>query len=167
MAAYAFVPRNLLHMKSWIHAGITMITAMFMHGSLLHLLSNMLFLWIFGDNVEDKLGHFNYLIAYTVFGIFAGLCQAFIGVFSKIAIIGASGAIAGVMGAYFLFFPNARIRTIVLIFPVPLSAYLFLGLWFIYQVWYSLAGGPGVAWYAHIGGFLAGVYYAKKFVKRG
>jgi len=161
-ATYAFVPNHLIHPSYWLRAVETLITSMFLHGDIFHLLFNMLFLWIFGDNVEDRMGHLRYAGFYLAAGAFAGLCQAFIGMFAKIHVIGASGAIAGVMGAYYVMFPKARVRTLVLVFPVVLPAAFFLGLWFVLQIVSSLTGGSGVAWYAHIGGFLAGYFTAKR-----
>ena len=149
------------------HAGfesafLPLLTSMFLHAGWLHLGGNMLFLWIFGDNVEDFFGHFTYLLFYLVCGIGAGLVHVFFNWHSAIPAIGASGAISGVMGAYILLFPRARILTLVFIFPLPIPAVIFLGLWYVMQF---LAGistigmkvTGGVAVWAHIGGFLLGI----------
>jgi membrane associated rhomboid family serine protease len=138
---------------------------MFLHQGFLHLGGNMLFLWIFGDNVEDFFGHFTYLLFYMVCGIGAGLLHIVFNLHSTVPAIGASGAISGVMGAYILFYPRARILTLVFIFPIPVPAVLFLGLWFVLQfldglntIGVKVTGG--VAVWAHIGGFLLGMLLA-------
>ena len=145
---------------------IPFITSMFLHGGWMHLVGNMLFLYIFGDNVEDKFGHFRFFIFYFIAGITAALTQVFMFPDSEIPMVGASGAIAGVLGAYVLMFPGARIITLIpIIFffdIVELPAFVFLGIWFLMQVFsgvFSLGIGSdagGVAWWAHIGGFTAG-----------
>lgn len=145
---------------------IPFITSMFLHGGWMHLLGNMLFLYIFGDNVEDRFGHFRFFIFYFIAGITAALTQVFMFPDSVIPMVGASGAIAGVLGAYVLMFPRARIITLIpIIFffdIVELPAFVFLGIWFLMQVFsgvFSLGIGSdagGVAWWAHIGGFTAG-----------
>lgn len=122
----------------------------------------MLFLWIFGDNVEDFFGHLGYLVFYIVCGIGAGLAYSFFNLDSHLPAMGASGAISGVLGAYILLYPRARVLTLVFVFLVPLPAVFFLGEWFVVQFLAglnSLGGGPtgGVAWMAHIGGFLLGM----------
>ncbi len=159
----AAVPYQVMHLRagamSIVPPPFTVVTAMFIHGGLLHLGGNMLFLWIFGDNVEDTLGHFKYLLFYLGTGIVANLTQIFADPASMVPIIGASGAIAGVLGAYFLLFPRAKIFTLVFLVVfvtiVRIPAIIFLGLWFLIQV-ASSGFERGVAWYAHIGGFLAG-----------
>lgn len=142
---------------------LTIFTAMFMHGGFLHLGGNMLYLWIFGDNVEDVLGHFRFLLFYLLTGAIAAITHITLNVNSVVPMVGASGAIAGVLGAYFIFFPKARILTVVPIFIflqfVTIPAVIFLGLWFLLQVLYSGFGG-NVAWYAHMGGFVAGALLA-------
>ncbi len=144
-------------------------TSMFLHGVLLHLAGNMLFLWIFGDNVDDALGHGRYLLFYLGSGVLAALLQGLFATTSLVPLIGASGAIAGVLGAYFVLYPHARIVTIVplfLLFPlVEVPAFLFLLVWFLLQFWQGSASlldagrasGGGVAWWAHVGGFAAGI----------
>jgi membrane associated rhomboid family serine protease len=151
-------------------AFLPLVTSMFLHQGFLHLGGNMLFLWIFGDNVEDYFGHFTYLLFYLVCGIGAGLLHIVFNLHSTIPAIGASGAISGVMGAYILFYPRARILTLVFIFPIPVPAVLFLGLWFVLQfldglntIGVKVTGG--VAVWAHIGGFLLGMLLAS-FARR-
>lgn len=138
----------------------TLLSAMFVHAGLFHVAGNMLFLWIFGDNVEDALGHIGYLAFYLSTGIVASLAHIASEPESYMPMIGASGAVAGVLGAYILLYPRARVNTLVfLIFFVTVArvpAVVFLGLWFLIQV-LSSGGGGGVAWYAHIGGFVAGM----------
>lgn len=151
-----------------IHAGThplaTLVTALFLHGGWMHLIGNMLYLYIFGDNVEDRLGHVGYLFFYLLCGIGATITEVYFHRESVVPIIGASGAIAGVLGAYFLLFPKAKITTVIplfIFFPiVELSAFFFLGFWFVMQfISGSLSMGPeagGVAWWAHAGGFIVG-----------
>jgi membrane associated rhomboid family serine protease len=142
---------------------LSFITSMFLHGSVLHLGGNMLFLWIFGNNVEDSLGRARYALFYLLCGLAAAVTQVAAGPGSSLPMVGASGAIAGVLGAYLLLFPNARILTLVpffFVYLVRLPAFVVLGMWFLFQVLYSALspGTPGgVAWYAHIGGFLTGM----------
>ena len=139
---------------------LTLLTAIFVHGGLFHLLGNMLYLWIFGDNIEDRLGHLKFLLFYVAAGVAASLTHILIFPDSTAPMIGASGAIAGVLGAYFLYYPRARVSTLVyfLVFVriVKVPAVFFLGLWFALQILSTAAGG-GVAWFAHIGGFAAGM----------
>jgi len=151
---------------------LTLFTSMFMHGSLLHLASNMLFLWIFGDNVEDRMGHLRYFVFYLLCGLIAALTHGIISFFSPVPVVGASGAISGVLGAYFVLFQGATIRAIVPIFffltLVDIPAFVFLGLWFLYQLLLGLGtiglSQGGVAFWAHIGGFVAGLLLVKRFV---
>lgn len=147
-------------------AAFTFITAMFMHGGFLHIFGNMLYLYIFGDNVEDVLGHFLYAITYLAFGIGASLAQIAVAPNSNIPTIGASGAIAGVLGAYFIFFPRTRVQYLVtlgfFVRFVELPAVIALGGWFVLQFLSGLfslgvAQSGGVAWFAHIGGFILGL----------
>ncbi len=145
----------------------TLLTSMFLHGGWAHLLGNMLFLHIFGDNVEDRLGHLRYLCFYLLCGGIAGCAQAVVAAHSTTPMIGASGAIAGVSGAYFLFFPRARVLTLIPVFlflqVVEVPAVLFLLLWFAWQLLSGVAtlgaagANGGVAFWAHIGGFVGGM----------
>lgn len=153
---------------------LTMFTAMFLHGGLLHLLSNMWYLWIFGDNVEGAMGHGKFLLFYLASGVGAAYLQLAVSSGSTMPMIGASGAIAGVMGAYFVLFPQARVLTLVPIFfffPfMTLPAFLLLGLWFLLQFFsgiVDLASLGGVAWFAHLGGFLAGALLVFPLKRRG
>lgn len=153
-----------------------LITSMFLHGSWMHLIGNMWSLWLFGDNVEDRMGHFRFLVFYLLSGIIASLTHYFFNIHSPIPTIGASGAIAGVMGAYFIMFPLARIVTLVPVFWIPfffeIPAIIFIGLWFISQVFsgiFELFGpvfGGGIAWWAHVGGFAFGVITIHVFKKK-
>jgi len=144
----------------------TFLTSMFLHADLFHLGGNMLFLYVFGDNVEDTFGHVRYLLFYLLAGIAASLLHIFTALYiggSDIPTIGASGAIAGVLGAYFVLYPRSRILTLVFLFwitIVAIPAVVFLGLWFVYQFLYgTLGAGGGVAYWAHIGGFIAGIIF--------
>jgi membrane associated rhomboid family serine protease len=172
---HAFVPARFFHpglYAGWTFPAAigTIFTAMFLHGGLMHLGGNMLYLWIFGDNVEDDLGHGRYLLFYLGSGVGATLLQASLSAGSEVPSLGASGAIAGVLGAYFVLFPRARVVTVVplfIFFPlVEVPAGLYLLAWFLLQFWMgsaSMASGAhaasqgGVAWWAHIGGFIAGL----------
>jgi len=143
-------------------AFLPLVTSMFLHAGFLHIAGNMLFLWIFGDNVEDFFGHFTYLFFYLVCGIGAGLLHVLFNLHSNIPAVGASGAISGVMGAYILLYPRARILTLVFIFPLPVPAFVFLGLWYVMQFLSGISTlgtkiSGGVAVWAHIGGFLLGM----------
>jgi membrane associated rhomboid family serine protease len=139
--------------------------SMFLHGGLLHLAGNMLFLWVFGNNVEDRLGRFRYLLFYLVGGLAAAALQLAVGPNSVLPTLGASGAIAAVLGAYLVMFPGARVKTLVFVFPVDLSAGFLLGWWFLLQLLHGVGGlgtqvNGGVAYWAHIGGFLFGLAVA-------
>ncbi|MBZ5552159.1 MAG: rhomboid family intramembrane serine protease [Acidobacteriia bacterium] len=147
---------------------VTLLTAMFLHGGWLHLIGNMWYLWIFGDNVEDYLGHIPYLGFYLICGVLGNLAHIFFNWSSTVPSIGASGAIAGVLGAYLLLFPGARVLTLIplLIFwpIIELPAVILLGFWFVEQFFSGFSSfamspqaGGGVAWFAHIGGFIAGM----------
>jgi rhomboid family protein len=150
------------------------LTGMFLHASWLHILGNMLFLWIFGNNVEDVMGRVRFLLFYLAAGFVAALTQAWVTLHdagaaaASVPNVGASGAIAGVLGAYFVLLPHARVITLLFGFlPVPLSAVFFLGLWFLFQLWeggFSLTqpdAGGGVAFMAHVGGFVFGALTVK------
>ncbi|HET7218554.1 MAG TPA: rhomboid family intramembrane serine protease [Vicinamibacterales bacterium] len=147
---------------SWV----SVVTSMFLHGGWLHFLGNMLYLWIFGDNVEDRLGHLPYLLFYLLCGAAAALGQAALQPYSLVPMVGASGAIAGVMGAYFVLFPHSRVITAVFIFfffdLVEIPAIFFLGIWFFMQFFSGVgslgsdAAEGGVAFFAHVAGFAVG-----------
>ncbi len=141
-----------------------LVTSMFLHGSFMHIAGNMLFLWIFGDNMEDKMGHFGFLLFYLVGGIGAGLAQVISDPFNTIPTIGASGAVAVVMGGYLLLFPKARVDILLILivfFKVPtVPAWIMLGVWFALQLFNSVivdTSAGGVAYWAHAGGFLVGL----------
>jgi membrane associated rhomboid family serine protease len=148
---------------------LTLLAAMFLHGSLFHLAGNMLFLWIFGNNVEDFLGPVRFVLFYLVSGLGASFFQVVFSPNSRVPMIGASGAIAGVLGAYLLLYPGARVLTLVFLFffarIIPIPAAYVLGLWFVLQV-LNIGMGGGVAWFAHIGGFLVGLALVKPFAGR-
>lgn len=172
---FAIIPYNFINYFDYSQF-LTLFTAMFLHGDLLHLLGNMLYLWVFGNNVEDVLGHFKFLLFYLLCGIFSSIVHILINPQSTIPTLGASGAISGVLGAYFILFPHARI---IALFPwfyyfriVKVSAFYFLGFWIFIQILsglfslgirYSLKGG--IAWFAHIGGFFGGVLFLPLFIR--
>jgi membrane associated rhomboid family serine protease len=156
---YAALPPDFPALPAWF----TPISSMFMHGDWLHIGGNMLYLWIFGDNVEDALGHARYLAFYLACGIVAALSQTLLAPDSTIPIIGASGAISGVLGAYLLLYPRANVRTLVFVVVfvtvIRIPAAIVLGLWFILQLAdaaFSNPAEPGVAFWAHVGGFVTG-----------
>ena len=156
---------------------LTVLTSMFMHGGLLHLGGNMLFLWIFGNNIEDSMGRLRFIVFYLLGGIAALAAQTLVDPNAAVPTIGASGAVAGVLGAYAVLYPRARVITAVLIIffftLIELPAVVVLGLWFLMQLFFGTAelgnpvgGGGGVAYFAHIGGFLFGLLLIKLFADR-
>lgn len=165
---YGVIPLRLWHGLTRPDVLVTLFTSQFLHAGWYHIIGNMLFLWIFGDNVEDQMGHGRYLVFYLFAGALAGLVQAFMTPTSTVPSIGASGAISGVLGAYMVFFPTARV-----VLGVPLFFFMYLwelpaaivlGFWFISQYLnglFALAAGAlqvgGVAWWAHVGGFVVGL----------
>jgi len=173
---YGLVPaRYSVHqITSYFTTGqqlFSLVSFMFLHGGFWHLLGNMWSLYIFGDNVEDRFGHLRYLLFFLLCGMASGLCHLFFNLQSNVPTIGASGAIAGVMGAYFILHPSAKILTLIPIFFIPyfieIPAFLFLGIWFVLQFLnaagsYGSAGG--IAWWAHIGGFVFGMLFLKIFL---
>ncbi|MGW8284399.1 MAG: rhomboid family intramembrane serine protease [Candidatus Deferrimicrobiaceae bacterium] len=176
--AYGVIPFRFVHMfprDPW--ELLTPLSAMFLHGGWGHLLGNMLYLYIFGNNVEDTLGRGRYLLFYLTCGVLSFLTQIVLQSNSMVPNVGASGAIAGVLGAYFLLFPRARILTLIplfFFFPlVEIPAFFFLGIWFLMQFLSGAATignlsalASGVAWWAHIGGFLAGMLLVKLLLPR-
>ena len=161
IAQYAVIPADITAGR---HLG-TLITSMFLHASLLHVGGNMLFLWIFGNNVEDKLGEIKFLVIYFAAGIAGSLLQVYITPTSTVPMLGASGAISGILAAYVLYFPRARVLTfIVPFFFITISAYLVIGYWIGLQLFDAFLGlgvtGGGVAYFAHIGGFASGLILA-------
>jgi membrane associated rhomboid family serine protease len=157
---------------------ITVLTSMFLHGSWSHLLGNMLFLWIFGNNVEDAMGRLRYLVFYVFAGAAATATQTFVTLGwgspadAQIPNVGASGAIAGVLGAYAVLLPTARVLTLVVVFVVEVPALVLLGFWFLFQLWAGSASfaqpeqGGGVAFFAHVGGFVFGMLVVHFFTVR-
>jgi membrane associated rhomboid family serine protease len=149
------------------HDVLTVLTSMFIHGGWLHISFNMLYLWIFGDNVEDAMGHARFLVFYLLAGVSAAVAQIAFDPTSIVPMVGASGAIAGVLGAYLVQYPRAKILTVIPIFIflkfIQVPALIFLGVWFVLQVLNAQYGG-GTAWYAHIGGFVFGAISVKFFV---
>lgn len=158
---------------NFLSALAPIITATFLHGGWLHIISNMLFLWVFGDNVEDKLGHLNYFLFYITVGFIGNLVQILLSPESTVPIIGASGAVAGILGAYYIKFPKSRILALIPIFFIftltEVKASVFIIFWFILQLFNGAlslgAVGNSVAWWAHIGGFLGGILLLKIFSK--
>ena len=151
---------------------ITLFTSMFMHGSFLHLLGNMLFLWIYGNNIEDSMGHFRFFIFYIICGLAAAFLQAFITPTSNIPMIGASGAVSGILSAYLLLYPKARVSTLVFVFlfitVIRIPAGILIIIWFLTQIVNANItdpNNPGVAWFAHIGGFCMGAILIPFFKK--
>jgi len=151
---------------------LPLFSAMFLHGGWLHILGNMIYLWVFGDNVEDRMGHGRFLVFYLLVGLIANLVHIYFNPLSEVPTIGASGAIAGVLGAYFLSFPRARVLTLIpigiFLAPIEVPAILLLFFWFALQVVNGLFAAPAqtVAWWAHVGGFLAGLALAGVFRRR-
>jgi membrane associated rhomboid family serine protease len=182
LLAGGHVPLRLVHqlgeqMVTPAAALLPFFTSMFLHGSWLHVIVNMWALWIFGDNVEDHLGHFTYLLMYLLCGLAGGVTHTLLNLASSVPTVGASGAIAGIMGAYFVLYPSARVLTLVpffFVFFVWLPAWIVLGYWFVVQflsgaatsISASNSGGGGVAFWAHVGGFVAGLVLIKLFPSR-
>lgn len=174
-ARFGAVPYNVVHFRALGDADafpalLTLLTSMFLHAGLFHLLGNMLYLWIFGNNIEDRLGPVRFILFYLASGVAASLTHILAQPGSRIPMIGASGAIAGVLGAYAVLFPRARVKTLIfLVFyidVVPVPAAIVLGLWFLAQL-LNVGMGGGVAWFAHIGGFLAGILLIRLALGRG
>ncbi len=157
-----------IHPAAAIPVPLTLLSSMFMHAGFLHLGGNMLYLWIFGNNIEDSMGHIKFIFFYLICGLLASFSHILLESDSQIPMIGASGAISAVLGAYILLYPRAQVITLVPIFIfiriIRLPAVLFLGIWFLMQL---LSSGGGVAWYAHIGGFIAGFVLIFLFSKKG
>jgi membrane associated rhomboid family serine protease len=182
VGTWGFVPARYfvlaeLEPDNWAARYLPLLTSMFLHGGWAHLIGNMIYLWIFGDNVEDRLGHFRYLAFYLLTGLGAGLAHAYLHPDSIIPTVGASGAISGVLGGYLVLLPHARVITLVPLFffffdIVELPAVLYLGFWFLMQfasgaLAMVVAGdAAGVAWWAHVGGFVAGMALAHGIRRR-
>jgi membrane associated rhomboid family serine protease len=168
---WGVVPKLLF--KAPLQHAYTLVTATFVHGGWLHILFNMLFFYIFSNNVEDHMGHIKFLIFYLTVGVVANLAQAYMMPHEALPLIGASGAIAGVLGAYFFYFPHSKIVTLIpIVFFITIRevpAFIFLGLWFLSQMFNGTAHlgiqatNGSVAWWAHAGGFIAGILLAPLF----
>jgi membrane associated rhomboid family serine protease len=176
IAALGLVPAQFLDALS-LGQVMTIFTSMFLHGGWLHLISNLLALYIFGDNVEDRVGHGRYLVFYLVCGLIAAMTHIAFNSSSPVPTIGASGAISGVLGAYFILYPRARVITLIPLFILPwfveIPAIVYLGFWFLSQLLngtLAIVSGAqafgGVAFWAHVGGFLAGLLLVKPFEQR-
>jgi len=173
--AYGAIPHNIISLESNqpIHPVFTIFTAMFMHGGVFHIAGNMLYLWIFGNNIEDRLGHLRYAFFYLFCGVVAAFSHALTNIHSDIPMIGASGAVSGILGAYILLFPMARVHTIIFlgffVQVVKIPALIVIGFWAIIQVVNGLVSQVsqgGVAWFAHVGGFVAGLFTIKMWLWR-
>ncbi len=175
---YSLIPYNIMTVGSWtgngpLMAGFSIISSQFLHGGLFHVAGNMLFLWIFGNNIEDRLGSSRFLFFYLLCGIAAAVAQIVPDPRSLVPTIGASGAVAGVMGAYLLEYPRARVLTLIwIVFFIRLiwlPAYFIIIYWILLQVFYQLVSGgnSGVAYMAHIGGFAAGLILVRLFLLFG
>ncbi|MGD9630056.1 MAG: rhomboid family intramembrane serine protease [Pyrinomonadaceae bacterium] len=157
---------EIRHFETPLPVYFNFISSMFMHGDVMHIFGNMLFLWIFGDNLENLLGHIRFAAFYLVCGIAAALAQVVMEPNSAVPMLGASGAISGVLGGYLILFPQRRVRAIIFNFLTTVPAFVALGLWIGYQIvlgFLTPAGQGGVAYAAHIGGFIAGVALIKVF----
>ncbi|MGE5418280.1 MAG: rhomboid family intramembrane serine protease [Acidobacteriota bacterium] len=172
-AGYSVIPRDITSASGYLAGYIPLITSMFLHGGWMHLIGNMWFLWLFGDNVEDLMGPIRFFFFYIICGVIAALVHVFVYPLSNVPTVGASGAIAGVMGAYFLMYPRAQVVTLVPIFLfwfVEIPAWVFLGLWFLIQFFQGTAtmasGTAQIAFWAHIGGFIAGMLIYRVFKTR-
>ncbi len=169
---YAVIPQELT--INWSGEWTTLFTSQFLHGGWWHLISNMIYLWVFGNNIEDRLGHFKYLLFYLICGAIAALCQWFIGMYSTIPSLGASGAISGVLGAYLIWFPQARITTLIFlgffVTTINIPALVIIGIFFVQNLISGFASlqaaanmsveTGGVAYWAHLGGFIVGSIFA-------
>jgi membrane associated rhomboid family serine protease len=179
VAAFALIPQKLFFYNTAagyggaIPVGVTILTSMFLHGGFLHIAGNMLYLWIFGNNVEDSMGRVRFIVFYFLCGIIAAYSHALANASSEVPMIGASGAISGILGAYLVLYPRTRVLTLVAfgfyVRTVQLPAMFVLGFWFVLQFLSALitAGtGEGIAWYAHVGGFVAGMAFIGLFKRR-
>jgi len=178
MASFALVPAKLFHRVDVpggpVPAALTVFTSMFLHGGVVHLAGNMLYLWIFGNNVEDAVGRLRFILFYVLCGAIAALGHALTDPLSRVPMVGASGAISGILGAYLLLYPGARVLTLFtlgfFIRMIEVPALVVLVFWFVFQFLNALmaAGqGGGIAWYAHLGGFIAGMLFIGIFKRRG
>ena len=167
---YGFMPNKLMSPQfemtgvPAVPAMVSIFTSMFLHGGFWHLAGNMLYLWIFGNNIEDAMGHVRFLLFYLLCGIAAAMTMAFMDPSSGVPMVGASGAISGVLGAYMLLYPRARVTVliplVIILYPFRVAAVWVVGVWFAMQLFsamVSMPDSPGVAWWAHVGGFAAGI----------
>src|SRR3989304_2445545 len=170
----AAIPYEIMSLKDvspakFLPPPFTLLTSMFVHGGFFHVFWNMLFLWIFGDNIEDRLGKIKFIIFYLLTGVAASMAHVALNPDSAIPLIGASGAIAGILGAYIVLYPRAKILTLLFFFffvqVVKIPAIIFLGIWFLTQI-LNIGAGGGIAWDAHIGGFATGFVLIFLFDKR-
>jgi len=166
---------DVSHHIYFVRRYVPFLSSMFLHGGWMHIIGNMWFLFIFGDNIEDRLGHGNYFVFYILSGLAAAIVQILSSVNSSVPTIGASGAISGVLGAYLVIFPRAKIVTLIPIFfffdIIDISAFLFIGFWFLMQFVSGIQSlgfdtSGGIAWWAHVGGFVAGILMVPVFKKR-
>jgi membrane associated rhomboid family serine protease len=162
LSSYGFVPARFFAdpAREWV----TLLTSMFLHGGLMHILGNMWFLWVFGDNIEDRLGHAGFAVFYLLGGVAAAFAQGIVNTSSDAPMIGASGAISAVLGAYILLYPRATVLSLIGWFPVPVPAFIYLGYWALIQFLGNFTGQQGIAFWAHIGGFIAGIVLIRLFV---
>jgi membrane associated rhomboid family serine protease len=175
---FAFIPADfttgLMNAPFSLSTYYPVITAMFIHGSLGHILFNMLYLYIFGDNVEDRMGHWKYLVFYLLTGFLAAMAQYVIGIYGETPMVGASGAISGILAAYLFIYPHSRVLTItpfILVFTlIPVPAFFYILLWFFLQILNAVSSlfqeVGNVAWMAHIGGFVGGAVLYRFFIKK-
>ncbi len=175
VSSFALIPRDLFShsAETFIPARLTIFSSMFLHGGIFHVAGNMLYLWIFGNNVEDSMGRIRFIFFYFLCGAIAAYSHAAANPASTVPMIGASGAVSGVLGAYLMLYPRARVHTLVvfgfLIRTIEVPAMFVLGFWFLLQflnAFISAGTGQGVAWYAHVGGFVAGIALIGLFKRR-
>ena len=169
--AGGMVPNAIVHgdPNAIVPPALTVLTSMFLHGDILHLVGNLWFLWVFGQRLEQAMGSLRFSIFYLLAGLAAAATQIVADPFSTVPMIGASGAIAGVLGGYVRAFPRARIRTfvfLIIFFVWSLPAWWVLGAWFLGQFLSATSGQPGIAWFAHLGGFVFGLIFARAFIPR-
>jgi membrane associated rhomboid family serine protease len=177
IASFALIPKRMFshspEMQNAIPVGVTLFTSMFLHGGIPHVAGNMLYLWIFGNNIEDSMGRIRFVFFYFLCGAIAAYSHALANATSIVPMIGASGAVSGILGAYLMLYPRARVLTLVLfglyMRTVEIPAMFVLGFWFVLQFLSALisAGTPaGIAWYAHVGGFVGGMILIGLFKRR-
>jgi membrane associated rhomboid family serine protease len=180
LGVYGFTPVELLRQAHApaLDAGIpviaTIFISMFLHGSILHIAGNMLYLWIFGNNIEDATGHVRFVVFYLLSGLAAALTMAYMDPTSNVPMVGASGAISGILASYMLLYPRARVTVIIplgiIFWPFRINAVWVVGIWFLMQLFFAAITAPnqpGVAWWAHVGGFAAGIVLTPFFKARG